>query len=129
MRVHPQTVYIVCCFMLRTCIWLNGENFQINHLKVIRGTQWCFRVCVRNDATVIFYSCLPANSVFNKNLLMWTATIAFVLLFVCCFKTGSAGEIWKMSCSISVCADWGWRRSALCILMLKIKLLLLKELR
>lgn len=59
MRVHPQTVYTVCCFMLRTCIWLNGENFQINHLKVIRGTQWCFRVCVRNDATVIFYLLPP----------------------------------------------------------------------
>lgn len=25
-----------------------------------------------------------------------------------------------MSCSISVCADWGWGRSTLCILMLKI---------
>lgn len=67
-------------------------------------------------------------AVFGKKLLMWTTTVACVLLWVCLliFKPGSAGGVWKMSCDMSVCVDQG--KEALRILILKIKLCLLKEL-
>lgn len=62
MRVYPLTVYIVCLLsagVLHLAELRDPSNKPLE-IKVIIGMQQCFRVCVRDDATGIFYL-LPSH--------------------------------------------------------------------
>jgi len=95
------------------------SNKSLEIKLISTGTQQCFRVCVGEEAKVIFlppfsekmpscYFCLPQEAV--------SADSKHSLCSAVClrvdFKPGSAAGIWKTPCGMSACADQG--EEALC---------------